>query len=282
MSVPPLPDALIEPIVRASLAEDLGRAGDLTSNAIVPFDERASLVLTAREAGVLAGVAPARLAFAAIDRDIRVEPRRADGDALSPGDIIATVTGPALSILTAERTALNFLGHLSGVASATNTLVRAVAHTRARITDTRKTIPGLRALQKHAVRLGGGYNHRFGLDDAILIKDNHVAIAGGIASAVARARAAAGHMVRIELEVDSLAQLSEALSLGVDLVLLDNMDLPTLREAVALCAGRATTEASGRVTPETAGSIAETGVDLIAVGWITHSARVLDIGLDAA
>ncbi len=279
MSVP-LPDALIEPIVRAALAEDLGRAGDITSNAIVPQDAMASLSLVAREAGVLAGAGPARLAFHLVDPTIRIEQHRADGAILGPGDLIATISGPARSLLTAERTALNFMGQLSGVASATHSLVRAVAHTAARITDTRKTTPGLRALQKHAVRLGGGHNHRFGLDDAILIKDNHVALAGGVRPAIERARAACGHLVLIELEVDTLAQLQEALSLGVGIVLLDNMDLATLREAVALARGRATTEASGRVTPETAPGIAETGVDLIAVGWITHSAHVLDIGFD--
>ena len=276
-----LPDVLIEPIVRTALAEDLGRAGDLTSQAIIPADACATLSITAREPGVLAGLAPGRLAFAATDARITLAPHLEDGAPLAQGDIIATISGPARSILTAERTALNFMGQLSGVASATASLVRAVAHTHARITDTRKTTPGLRALQKQAVRLGGGHNHRFGLDDAILIKDNHVAIAGGIRPAIERARHAAGHLVRIELEVDSLDQLAEALSLGVDIVLLDNMDLPTLREAVRMARGRAVTEASGRVTPDTAPAIAETGVDLIAVGWITHSARVLDIGLDA-
>ena len=281
MTVPPLPDALLEPIVRAALAEDLGRAGDLTSDAIIPVAETARLAITARESGILAGLAPARLAFAALDPKVRFDPHLPDGAPLAPGAVIATVTGPARSILAAERTALNFAGQLSGVASATHSLVRAVAHTGARITDTRKTVPGLRALQKHAVRLGGGHNHRFGLDDAILIKDNHVAIAGGIAPAIERARASAGHLIRIELEVDSLAQLAEALALGVDIVLLDNMDLATLRDAVLMCRGRAVTEASGRVTPDTAAAIAETGVDLIAVGWITHSARVLDLGLDA-
>jgi nicotinate-nucleotide pyrophosphorylase (carboxylating) len=284
MSIPPLPDALphslIEPIVRAALAEDLGRAGDITSNAIVPADAHASLALVAREAGILAGSAPARIAFHLVDPAIRIESRLPDGAVLAPGAVIATIAGPARALLTAERTALNFMGQLSGVASATNTLVRAVAHTSARITDTRKTTPGLRALQKHAVRLGGGHNHRFGLDDAILIKDNHVALAGGIRPAIERARAAAGHLVRIELEVDTLAQLDEALSLGVDIVLLDNMDPAMLREAVALNRGRAVLEASGRVTPDTAPAIAETGIDLIAVGWITHSARVLDIGFD--
>lgn len=276
----PLPDALLEPIVRGALAEDLGRAGDLTTNAIVPADANAELVIAAREPGVLAGTQPARLAFTLVDPRLRFVALRSDGDALAPGDAIATVAGPARALLTAERTALNFMGQLSGVATATNAIVRAVAHTRAAITDTRKTVPGLRALQKAAVRAGGGRNHRFGLDDAILVKDNHVALAGGVAAAVARARAGCGHLVRIELEVDTLDQLREAMALGVDAVLLDNMDPATLREAVRIVDGRATTEASGRVTPETAPAIAETGVDLIAVGWITHSARVLDIGLD--
>ncbi len=275
-----IPDALLEPIVRAALAEDLGRAGDITTDAIVPADATASLALVAREAGILAGLAPARLAFRLVDPSVTFAAHVGDGAALAPGRVIATVSGPARALLTAERVALNFMGQLSGVASVTASLVRAVAHTSARITDTRKTVPGLRALQKQAVRLGGGRNHRFGLDDAILIKDNHVAIAGGIGPAVARARAAAGHLVRIELEVDSLGQLEEALGLGVDLVLLDNMDLGTLRDAVRMIGGRAVSEASGRVTPETAPAIAETGVDLIAVGWITHSAPVLDIGFD--
>ena len=275
-----LPDALLEPIVRAALAEDLGRAGDLTTNSIVPADAVAELAIVAREPGVLSGLRLGRLAFALVDARVRVTPHLADGARLAAGDVIATVAGPARALLTAERTALNFMGQLSGVASATNGIVRSIAHTRARITDTRKTVPGLRALQKAAVRHGGGHNHRFGLDDAILIKDNHVALAGGVAEAVGRARAGAGHLVKIELEVDTLAQLGEALALGVDAVLLDNMDLATLREAVRMVEGRAVTEASGRVTPETAPTIAETGVDLIAVGWITHSARVLDLGLD--
>ena len=275
-----LPDALLEPIVRAALAEDLGRAGDLTTDSIVPADAVAELAIVAREPGVLSGLRLGQMAFALVDARVRVAPLLADGARLAAGDVIATVAGPARALLTAERTALNFMGQLSGVASATNAIVRSIAHTRARITDTRKTVPGLRALQKAAVRHGGGHNHRFGLDDAILIKDNHVALAGGIAAAVGRARAGAGHLVKIELEVDTLAQLREAIDLGVDAVLLDNMDLATLREAVRLVDGRAVTEASGRVTPETAPGIAETGVDLIAVGWITHSARVLDLGLD--
>ncbi len=276
-----IPDSLVETVVRTALAEDLGRAGDITAAAVIPDDAAASLAITAREAGVLAGVQPARIAFRLVDARISVVPLLMDGAALSPGTIIARVDGPARAVLTAERTALNFIGQLSGVATATASLVRAVAHTRARITDTRKTVPGLRALQKEAVRAGGGRNHRFGLDDAILIKDNHVAIAGSVRQAVEAARLAAGHLVAIELEVDTLDQLREALALGVRHVLLDNMEPATLREAVRMADGRAVLEASGRVSPETVAAIADTGVDLIAVGWITHSARVLDIGLDA-
>ncbi len=276
----PLPRVMLEPLVRAALLEDLGRAGDITSQAVVPAEAHSRLQLAARQSGVLAGLELARLAFELIDPGIVWEARLQDGARLAPGDVIATLSGPARAMLTAERTALNFLGHLSGVASATARIADAIGHTKARVTCTRKTMPGLRAVQKYAVRVGGGSNHRFGLDDAVLIKDNHVAIAGGLRNAVTRARAAIGHMVQIEVEVDTLAQLQEALELQVPIVLLDNMDLPMLREAVAMTAGRAVLEASGRVTQETAPGIAETGVDQIAIGWITHSAAVLDIGLD--
>ena len=281
LPVPPLPDVMLEPLVRIALQEDLGRAGDLTTDTIVPQDATATLRLVAREAGVLAGLDLARLAFAAMDARTQFEAVLADGSALTPGADIARIHGPARAILSGERVALNYLCHLSGVASATAGIARAIAHTPARITCTRKTVPGLRALQKYAVRVGGGSNHRFGLDDAVLIKDNHIAIAGDVQTAVTRARAGVGHMVKIELEVDTLAQLEVALALGVDVVLLDNMSLDELRQAVAMCRGRAITEASGRITPDTAAAVAETGVDQIAVGWVTHSARVLDIGLDA-
>lgn len=280
-AVAPLHRLLIEPLVRGALLEDLGRVGDLTTDAIVPAGRQADLRLVARQAGVLAGLDLARLAFTLVDPAVRVEARRVDGDRLQPGEVIAEVSGPARAILTGERTALNFLCHLSGVASVTADIADAIRGHKARVTCTRKTLPGLRAVQKYAVRVGGGSNHRFGLDDAMLIKDNHVAIAGGVRQAVERARAAAGHMVRLELEVDSLDQLQEALDLGVEIILLDNMDLQTLREAVRRVDGRAVTEASGRVTVERAPAIAATGVDLIAVGWITHSAPMLDIGLDA-
>ncbi len=276
----PLPDLMLEPQVRAALLEDLGRAGDITTDAIVPADLLTRCVLRAREPGVVAGLDLARLAFSLVDPRLQFSVHCPDGTAIAPGDRIATVSGPARGVLIGERVALNYLSHLSGIASATNRIVRAVAGTGARICETRKTTPGLRALQKYAVRVGGGSNHRFGLDDAVLIKDNHVAIAGGVRIAIERARRAVGHLVKIEVEVDTLLQLEEALSVGIDAVLLDNMAPPTLREAVRMVDGRAITEASGRVTPETAPALAETGVDLISIGWLTHSVAVLDIGLD--
>jgi nicotinate-nucleotide pyrophosphorylase (carboxylating) len=271
---------MIEPLVRNALLEDLGRAGDLTTNAIVPADAKASTALTARQAGIIAGLDLARLAFELIDPAIAVSIAKPDGARVSPGDVIAAISGPARGILTAERVALNFLGHLSGIASATATIVASIEGTKAQIVCTRKTTPGLRAIEKYAVRMGGGHNHRFGLDDAVLIKDNHVAIAGGVTEALRRARKNGGHLVKIELEVDSLDQLKEALEFDVDAVLLDNMTPEMLAKAVALVNGRAITEASGRVTAETAPAIARAGVDLISIGWLTHSAPTLDIGLD--
>ncbi|MFT4133377.1 carboxylating nicotinate-nucleotide diphosphorylase [Labrys sp. (in: a-proteobacteria)] len=280
MSLSPLSPLLFEPIVRAALVEDLGRAGDLTTDAIVPADLKATTVLAARQDGVVAGLDIAAATFRLLDPSAVIAVERGDGARVSSGSTIATVTGSARALLTGERTALNILCRLSGIASATASVVEAVKGHRATIVCTRKTTPGLRALEKYAVRAGGGGNHRFGLDDAILIKDNHVAIAGGIRPALERAKAAAGHMVKIELEVDTLAQLEEALAVGVDAVLLDNMSPDQLREAVAMVGGRALTEASGRVTAATAPAIAASGVDLISVGWLTHSAPILDIGLD--
>ncbi|MSP74616.1 MAG: carboxylating nicotinate-nucleotide diphosphorylase [Rhodospirillaceae bacterium] len=276
----PLPLLMIEAPVRAALLEDLGRAGDLTTDAIVPASAWAETALVARQPGVVAGLDAAALAFRLVDPLIEIAIERPDGSRLAPGDRIAVITGPARGMLTAERTALNFLGHLSGVATATATLVAAVQGHKARICCTRKTLPGLRALQKYAVRAGGGVNHRFGLDDAVLIKDNHVAAAGGVALAIRAARAGVGHLVKIEVEVDSLDQLDEALGEGTDAVLLDNMAPEMLAEAVRRIAGRAIAEASGRITPATAPAIAASGVDLISAGWLTHSAQVLDIGLD--
>ncbi|CAL8975082.1 putative nicotinate-nucleotide pyrophosphorylase [carboxylating] [Propionicimonas sp. T2.31MG-18] len=275
-----LPRIVIEPLVRAALLEDLGRAGDLTTDAIIAEDAHATVALVSREPGVVAGTDCARLAWELVDPRIEVRDLLPDGSRVQPGTVIGAASGPARGLLSGERVALNFLGHLSGVATGTATIADAIAHTRARVADTRKTIPGLRALQKHAVKAGGGSNHRFGLDDAVLIKDNHIAVAGGITAAVGRARANVGHLVKIEVEVDSLEQLAELLPLGVDAVLLDNMGPELLREAVSMVAGRLVTEASGRITPATAIPIAEAGVDLISVGWLTHSARVLDIGLD--
>jgi nicotinate-nucleotide pyrophosphorylase (carboxylating) len=280
MTSPPLPPIMIEPLVRMALLEDLGRAGDLTTDAIVPAGHRATTLLVARQTGVVAGLDLARLAFQLIDPAIEIRLERNDGAAVAPGDVIATIAGPARGILTAERVALNFLCRLSGIATATASVVAVVRDTRAKIVCTRKTTPGLRTIEKYAVRIGGGSNHRFGLDDAVLIKDNHVAIAGGVTEALRRARAGVGHLVKIELEVDTLDQLREALGYGVDAVLLDNMDSSTLAEAVAMVAGQAVTEASGRITPTTAPQIAATGVDLISIGWLTHSVGVLDIGLD--
>lgn len=280
MALNALPTVMIEPLVRATLLEDLGRAGDLTTDAIVPPEARAYAVLAARQPGVVAGLDLVRLAFHLIDPTIDVRVSRPDGSTLAPGDVVAAVEGSARGILTAERTALNFLSRLSGIASATASIVASVAEHKARIVCTRKTTPGLRAVEKYAVRAGGGSNHRFGLDDAVLIKDNHIAIAGGVRPALERAKAGVGHLVKIELEVDTLAQLEEALAIGVDAVLLDNMDVPTLTEAVRMVGGHAITEASGRVNPTTAPAIAATGVDLISVGWLTHSAPILDIGLD--
>jgi nicotinate-nucleotide pyrophosphorylase (carboxylating) len=279
--IQPLPDLIIEPIVRAALVEDLGRAGDITSLACIDADARLSARFAGRQAGVVAGLACARLAIHALDPAARFETLVQDGDVLAPGAVLARVDANARALLSAERVALNLLGRLSGVASLTAAYVAAVAGTSARIVDTRKTTPGLRALEKYAVRCGGGVNHRFGLDDAILIKDNHVAACGGVGEAIRRARAAAGHLVKIEAEVDGLDQLAEALAERPDVIMLDNFTLDDLREAVARAKGQVVLEASGGVNLTTVRAIAETGVDVISVGALTHSAPVLDIGLDA-
>lgn len=277
-----LPEIMIEPCIRAALLEDLGRAGDITTDAIIESDNITHMVLNVREPGVIAGLDFARIAFHLIDPSIIFQPLLADGAVVSPGTILAHVRGPARGILMAERVALNFLGHLSGIATATASIAEAIAHTKACISCTRKTTPGLRFAEKYAVRAGGGRNHRFGLDDAILIKDNHIAIAGGVGQAMSRAKAQVGHLVKIEVEVDTIAQLREVLPYGPDVVLLDNMQPLMLREAVGIIDGRALAEASGRITRETAVPIAETGIDIISAGWLTHSAKVLDIGLDFA
>ena len=273
---------LVEPVVRAALIEDLGRAGDITTEAVVPAEATVEAVIAARQPGVLAGLDAALLAFELLDPALRIERRRADGEGISRGETVAQISGRARGVLGAERTALNLLSRMSGIATATRALADAVAGYKAKIVCTRKTTPGLRVLEKEAVRLGGGANHRFGLDDAMLIKDNHIALAGGVRQALERARRQAGHLVKIELEVDTLDQLAEALEVGVDAVLLDNMTPETLRRAVAMVDGRAVTEASGRISLETAPAVAATGVDLISCGWITHSAPILDLGLDIA
>jgi nicotinate-nucleotide pyrophosphorylase (carboxylating) len=280
MPVPPLPEIMFDAVVRAALLEDLGRAGDITTDAIVPADARAETALVARNPGVVAGLGCALLAFRLVDPAIRAEIARPDGSAVAKGEVIATIAGPTRGMLSAERVALNFLCHLSGIASSAAAVVAAIKPHKARLVCTRKTTPGLRALQKYAVRVGGGFNHRFGLDDGVLIKDNHIAACGSLGAAVARARAAVGHLVKIEVEVDTLAQLDEALRLEIDAVLLDNMSYEEMRRAVARVDGRAVTEASGGITPQTAPQVAATGVDLLSSGALTHSVTALDIGLD--
>ncbi len=276
----PLPAVLVEPIVHAALREDLGRAGDITSDAVIPAGTHMVAAMVARQRGVVAGLQCAELAFRALDPDVSLQVAKHDGEAVQPGEIILRIAGDARAMLAAERVALNLMCRLSGIATATAALVEAARPHKARIACTRKTTPGLRALEKFAVRAGGGANHRFGLDDAVLIKDNHIAAAGGVGVAIERARAAVGHLVKIEVEVDTLAQLDEALAAGVDAVLLDNMDPDTLGEAVRRVDGRAITEASGRINASTVQAVASSGVDVISAGWLTHSAPILDIGLD--
>ncbi|MCB9930797.1 MAG: carboxylating nicotinate-nucleotide diphosphorylase [Alphaproteobacteria bacterium] len=275
-----LPDVMIEPVVRAALLEDLGRAGDITTDALVPDGQMAEAVIASRKPGVVSGVTVAALAFRLLAPDMKCEIVRPDGSPVAPGDVVMRIAGSGRAMLSAERVALNFLCHLSGIASATAELVEAAKGTRARITCTRKTTPGLRFLEKAAVRAGGGANHRFGLDDAVLIKDNHVALAGGVAVAVQRARERIGHLVKIEIEVDTLDQLRDAMTAAPDAVLLDNMPPDVLREAVGIIDGRAVAEASGGITLESVPAIAASGVDLISAGWLTHSAKSLDLGLD--
>ena len=277
---PVLDDVLLKPLVEDALAEDLGRRGDVTSQATIPADMQAQLQIKARQSGVICGMDLARLSFALVDANIEFVAQVQDGETVAAGAVLATVKGNARHLLTAERTALNFMTHLSGIATATRQIVDSVAQYPAQITCTRKTIPGLRIVQKYAVRCGGGRNHRLGLDDAILIKDNHIAIAGDIKTAIEQAQHFAGHLIPIEVEVDTLEQLEQALEAGVSLVLLDNMSPEVLSQAVAMCKGRAKTEASGGITPETVRAAASTGVDFIAMGYLTHSTTALDIGLD--
>ncbi|MGH1420227.1 MAG: carboxylating nicotinate-nucleotide diphosphorylase [Hyphomonas sp.] len=283
LTPPPLPAIILDPIVRLALAEDLGRAGDLTTDATIPQDTQMSVVIAARQSGIVAGLDAAAYALQLIDPSVNLKIELQDGSPIKPKDIIARLDGSARSILTAERTMLNFMGRLSGVATMTNRFVETIAHTDARIVCTRKTTPGHRAVEKRAVRCGGGTAHRYGLDDAILIKDNHIAACNGsVEEALTRAKAYAGHLRMIEIEVDTLTQLEVALKHGPDAVLLDNMSNDTLREAVAMIGDKAIAEASGGVNLDTVAGIAETGVDFISVGALTHSAPNLDVGMDAA
>lgn len=280
MSIAFLNPLLIQDSVRRALEEDLGRAGDITTTATIPSSAGARAVIASREAGVIAGLPLAEAAFHMIAPGLRFIALVGDGGHVNAGDVVAEIEGSARAVLSAERVALNFLGRLSGIASLTNRFVRQVAGTDCRIVCTRKTTPGLRAFEKYAVRCGGGFNHRYGLDDAVLIKDNHIAVAGGVAAALRAAKASVGHLVKIEIEVDTIAQLREVLAEGADVVLLDNMGLETLREAVAMVEGAMLTEASGGVNLDTVAAIAATGVDMVSVGALTHSPRVLDLGLD--
>jgi nicotinate-nucleotide pyrophosphorylase (carboxylating) len=278
--VPPPPPLVYEDLVRRALDEDLAQAGDITTDAIVSASSEGAATIVARVPGRVAGLEVALLAFHLLDPGATTEIRRGDGSDVAAGEVLAHLRARARALLTGERTALNLLGRLSGIATATRDVAARLDGLPTRVACTRKTTPGLRSLEKYAVRIGGGESHRYGLYDAVLIKDNHVALAGGIRPAVERARDGVGHTVRIEVEVDTLEQLDEALSLGVDAVLLDNMDLETLREAVRRAKGRALTEASGGIRPDMVRSLAETGVDLISLGWLTHSAPSLDVALD--
>lgn len=276
----PLSTLIVEPMVRAALTEDLGRAGDITSASTIPDGTQARVVMAARHDGRIAGFDFAETAFRLVDATLVVRRLKPEGADVKKGEEIMEISGPARSILTAERVALNFMGHLSGIATLTQKMVKAVGNHKARIAATRKTLPGLRAAQKYAVMVGGGVPHRYGLDDAVLIKDNHIAMAGGVRAAIRNAKAHIGHTVKIECEVDTLDQLREVLEEGVDIVMLDNMSLADMTAAVALVAGRALVEASGGVTLDRIADIAATGVDLISSGAITHSAANFDIGLD--
>jgi nicotinate-nucleotide pyrophosphorylase (carboxylating) len=271
----------IDEAVQRALNEDLGRAGDITSIATIPEATQAHAVLIARQAGVIAGLPLAVAVFQKLSPDINIQAHFRDGGTVASGVHVLTISGPARAVLAGERTALNFVGRLSGIATLTSNYVRHTAGTKLRICCTRKTTPGLRALEKYAVRCGGGFNHRFGLDDAILIKDNHVAVAGGVRPVLQRARAHVGHLVKIEIEVDTMAQLREVLDSGLaDVVLLDNMDIATLTEAVKLANGRVVLEASGGVTLQSIAKIAKTGVDYVSCGALTHSAPNFDVALD--
>ena len=278
--IEPLPVHVVDELVRRTLTEDLGLAGDVTTMAAIDAASRGTAEIVARQPGTIAGLEVALAVFPVLDRDVDIRPEVTDGAQVTADTLLARVQGPTRALLTGERAALNLLGHASGIATATRAVVDAVAGTAARIADTRKTTPGLRALEKHAVRCGGGHNHRFGLFDAVMLKDNHLVAAGGIAPAVAAVRARVGHTVHVEVEVDRLEQVEEALAAGADSILLDNLGDDELRDAVTLVAGRAVTEASGGITPQRAAGVARTGVDVVSLGWLTHSAPRLDVALD--
>ena len=280
MSIPALPRPIWQPVIERALTDDLGRAGDITTDAIIAPDSAATAIVVARAEGRIAGLEMATAVFGLLDSGVEVTFDSADGHDAEAMQTLATVRGPARAILSGERVALNLLGHLSGVATTVRQVARAIDGTGAVVAETRKTTPGLRALEKYAVRCGGGSNHRYGLDDAVLIKDNHIAVAGGVGKAIDAAKAYVGHLVKIEVEVDTLEQLAEALEHGPDVVLLDNMGPDLLRSAVAMIDGRAVAEASGGIRPENAREIAETGVDVLSMGWLTHSAPNLDVALD--
>lgn len=278
-----LPEIITRPLVQTALSEDLGRRGDVTSQAVIPADRMAAFSIVTRVPGVVCGLELAQQSFALMNENLEFTAYKNDGDITAAGTVLARVAGNARAILAAERTALNFLTHLSGIATTTHEIQKSIAHTGAKLTCTRKTIPNLRIVQKYAVRMGGGRNHRMGLDDAILIKDNHIALSGGdIITAVKQAKSYAGHLIAVEVEVDTLEQLRQVLDEGVSLVLLDNMSIEEMRTAVSWCKGRCQTEASGNLRPDTVVAAAETGVDFLAMGYLTHSARYLDIGLDYA
>ena len=277
---PRLPAHLVDELVRRTLAEDLGLAGDLATDAAIGPEARGTAEIIARQAGTIAGLHVGLAVFPAVEADVTATAVVVDGDRIDAGTVLARVQGPTRALLTGERAALNLLGHASGIATATRAVVDAVAGTGARTIDTRKTTPGLRALEKYAVRCGGGHNHRFGLFDAVMLKDNHLVAAGGIRAAVAAVRERIGHTVHVEVEVDHLEQVAAALEAGADSILLDNLGDDELRTAVELVAGRAITEASGGITPERAVAVAATGVDVISLGWLTHSAPRLDVALE--
>jgi len=276
----PLPNIIIEPLIRRAFEEDLGRGGDITTDNVIPIDKKSTVEITARGEGIVAGISVAELSFKLIDPNLKITQLKTDGVEVKQGDVIIKIEGNSRAILTAERTALNFLGRMSGIATLTNKMVKEVGNYKMKVSSTRKTTPGMRALEKYAVKAGGGFNHRLGLDVGVMIKDNHIAIAGSITKAIRSAKENIGHMVKIECEVDNLEQLKEVLEEGVDIIMLDNMSIKDMTTAIEMIDGRATVEASGNITLERIAEIAAIGIDLVSVGALTHSAPNFDIGLD--